>query len=297
MLVMSNYLRVILLFPITFCLTGCFLYDDPDLSECPTDVRIELQWKDCGPIDENENVVVKVYSGGGMVLDTISNIYGIHVALAPAEYEVVGWEPYRNVTIEGHTISLSAERYDRTLPVNIFSAGMGTGTIVPSVEHQVIYLPMRRQVRELIVIVEFTGNLAPGVASMKGDLGGVALSREIENGFPPESGRQRPYAISRTDAIYDFTRGIRDNGRIGFTASDNLIGIDGDSDQILNLQVGFSDGGTASYPIDITGLMTGFHTVDVCDPWYVILQVNMSLDMLITIEDWYGGTESYLVAE
>ncbi len=276
--------------------TGCFLYEDPDLSKCPQDVRIELQWIGVDPLDDTEKIPVTVYSQNSLVLDTLSDINGIDVLLHPAVYEVVGWEEVPNVAVTGHTVSLLADRENRFLPVTRFSAGSGRGEIVAEKTEQVILLPMREQVRELVIMVEFTGNIAPQVTGIGGELHGTALSRDVSDAFPPQSGRQRPYATTRTDAIYDFGREVR-SGKVWFTGENNLLGIDGDSDQVLDLSVTFSDGETVVYPVDVTGLMTGFHTVDVLDPWYIVLRLNISMDMLFTIEDWYGGAELYLDAQ
>ena len=284
----------LMLFALSF--TGCFLYEDPDLSKCPQDVRIELQWIDVDPLDDTEKIPVNVYSQNALVLDTLSNINGVDVLLNPAAYEVVGWEEVPNVSINGNTVSMLTNQENRLLPVTRFSAGKGQGEVIAEKAGQVILLPMREQVRELIIMVEFTGNIAPQVTAIGGDLHGTTLSRDVSDAFPPQSGRQRPYAITRTDAVYDFGREVR-SGQVWFTGENNLLGIDGDSDQILDLSVTFSDGETVVYPVDVTGLMTGFHTVDVLDPWYIVLRLNISMDMLFTIEDWYGGAELYLDAQ
>ena len=294
---MKIFAQSICIFLIAATLSGCSIYNDPDIPECPVDVRIELQWIDTEPLSDTENVDVKAYNGSDLIINTTSDIYGTDVILAPDRYEVVGYEQSPNISISGHTISVATDGNSRMMPINKFSAGVGSGTVLPNRAHQVIYLPMREQVRELIIMVEFTGNLAQGVTGIDGDLEGVTLSRDINDAFPTASGRQRPYAISRTDEPYDFSREQRGNEDIWFSGTRNLIGIDGDSDQILNLEATLSDGQAINYPVDVTGMMTGFHTENVSDPWYIILKLNLDLDMLITIEDWYGGTDSNMIAE
>jgi len=157
--------------------------------------------------------------------------------------------------------------------------------------YKYIHLPMRQQTRPLCIKVYFTGYGIPELQGLEAVLEGVTLERKIENAFAPGDGSTRPAAIRNGSAHFSFDQidGYWNDVR-------RLIGVDGQSAQKLTLTATFTGGHTQSITLDVTGDMFGYHTQDVDEPWCIVLTVDLTELLIMTITDWYGGAESWIVA-
>jgi hypothetical protein len=268
------------------CLQSCI---KDDLSDCISRLRIELEWIQTQPHDNQEQVQLTITPTDfdRAEIDLTSDIYGRDVELRPDMYRIVGWEPADNITITGDTVTLATDANTYALIPQSFSGGATEAEVYASRGDQVIPLPMRRQTRPLCVKVYFTGEGAADVEGLQAQLEGVTLERNIDDAFPPASGRVRPPAYRNGSAYYTF--GWQDAG-YWFTTQ-RLIGVDGDAAQKLNFTVFFDGGYSDTITLDVTGDMVGYHTEDVENPWCITVTMDLTEILILTITDWYAGAD------
>lgn len=270
-------------------------YDD---GECAEEVRVRVipEWIGTESQTEQGTTNIQIYTsaGGNLVENLVTNQEGSDLEIVPGTYQFLGFENATNATVNKSTVSVALEPDGHAGQPTMFAAGSVTAEVLNQRVSQTIPVPMRAQVRELIIQLRYEGEGAPFVVSARGSVDGIALSRDINNGFPPVSGTERPAALTNGILDYTFTEGPDD----WFTGSRNAIGIDGSVGQELTLSVTFSiDDYTATDTIDITGEMTGFHTEELPGPWYVILDINVGATFEMSIIDWQGGGTSILDAQ
>lgn len=294
-------------FALGFAFSSCVRSDDP--IECLQTMRIEPRWLATDPFDPNETLKMDIYSFAQGTRSTIDcNIYGVDVNLAYGNSMVVACEPLSNVALdtENRIVSVVSENGHMTAYPGIFSSGEATGDITPSPnERLIIPVPMYRQVRPLVIGFKLKGLGIPFIESVDGVLSGVALKRDMTNGFPPVDGQLRPAAIENGTAAYTFTK--RDQlGEVWLFGSHNLIGIDGNASQELALRIMVNDTGVSAVSraiseidmtVDLTDQLDGYHTQTTNDAWYIVLNVNVGADFTITIEDWQSGPELTIPAK
>ena len=274
--------------------------DGENLDECIRSMRIELRWINTQPQSSDEKVAIGVFpSSFGTRVDLESDIYGVDVDLLTDGYNIVGWEDHSNTNIDvtNHTISVETSSDGMALSPNIFSAGFTHAEVTLSDANQVIPLPMYRQVRPVVIEINFIGDGYALVSGVTGTLKGIALERSLDNGFPPVSGLGRPAAIKSGNINYTF--GLSDQAEAGiwYTGTQNLIGIDGNVAQTLDLEVSFTGESTPSpYSFDVTNQMAEYHTNKVDEPWYIIITLNLGANLEIDIVDWIAGPESWVTA-
>jgi len=267
--------------------------------ECPPaateNIRIELEWLNTQPKDDGESLNLAIIPTTGEEIDDHINQYGKDVELAPGTYNFVVWESAENVTVSGQNISVAtAEGY--ALDPGKFSGGATTAEIIITPDSIVIPVPIHQQTRELIIEVDFAGDAISIVEGLEATLSGVTLERDINNGFPPTDNRNRPPAIRNGSILYSFNRGELRLSDEWFSGSRHLLGVDGDHSQELNLRVKLATGDTEEVSLDVTGDLIEFHTKDIHEPWYIILKLNLGINLELEIVDWYAGAESWLIA-
>ena len=278
---------ILLLATITSCIR-----DDNDLSKCFYRIKIEQRWIDSEPVRANDSTQLEIkFDGNSRSLN--SGYEGRYVDLIPNIYDIIGFEPTHNVSINNNIVSVSVNSDGSAMEPGPFTAGEISAEVYSVAEDQLIILPMRRQTRELIVKVKITGDGLSLINGMTGSLSGIAISREVNSCFPPVDGKNRPSAARSGVISYSF----QEDTDQWFVGSNTLLGIDGNSQQNLSLNINFINGEATDISQDVTGGMTGFHTQDIAKPWYIIIEINLGFDLQATITDWSAGPYSWLIAE
>lgn len=280
------------LFPI-LAFDSCVKQGAGDPWKCPRNLRVVFDWIDSQPIDQQEQIKLAVVDPDNIETDYLSDIYGRDITLMPKEYDFVGTETATNVTVSGRKVSVAVGGDGLALDPTPFSGGATTAQVTP--ETEVIHVPMHQQTRELVILVKVGGDLASEVTGMEGTFHGIATSRDINNGFPPGENQNRPYDITRGDIAYSFQAETIPN-EIWYSGTRRLIGIDGDNNQDLALTVHFNNGDVRKMTLDATSRMTGFHTQDLPGPWYLIFEIDINLELEMTIVDWIDAPPSWITA-
>lgn len=304
---MNQNSAIILLLLLTFTFTSC-VRDGESLEDCIRRMRIELRWIETAPVDNNETVHISVHSELTQTDSNLtSDIYGVDVDFQIGNYTLVGWEEFTNaqLDIENQTVSVETSAGNIASDPAIFSAGIATATVDETCNSIVIPLPMYRQVRPLVIEIDFTGAGIGLVESLQGTLTGIAVERLLSDGFPPVSRTDRPAARRNGSINYVFSSISPEGEGMWFGATHNIIGIDGNAAQNLTLTINYRDEelpladsrATSQLTFDLTEQLAGFHTSDVDDPWYIILKIDVGISLEATIVDWISGTESWLTAQ
>lgn len=295
----KKLLATLLLVVPLLTVSSCIKSGD-EMGECVRNMRIELRWVGTEPLNNSENVDIEIDPASiGTRADITSDIYGVNIDLQADSYNLVAWETHTNSVIdaEDHTLAVNRKMDGTAESPNIFSAGYKAATVAMDKSSEVIIIPMHRQTRPLVIELDFSGDGFPFIESITGNLSGVALKRHMDNAFPPVSGLSRPAAIESGIMKYSF---LPYPGRATITkyrAEENLIGIDGNSSQILTLNVQFAGENEATpYLFDLTSDLSQFQTKDINEPWYVVLGLGLGFDLEVTIVDWKSGPESWITA-
>ncbi|MCD7963382.1 MAG: hypothetical protein LUF90_07520 [Rikenellaceae bacterium] len=291
---MNVYLKSGFLAVLLFIAAAC-IKDSKDNEDCWKVLRIEPRWIDTSPQSSSSTVNILVTSTEDQddVYTFTSDINGVDVNLPTGEYEFIGWERADNVTVEERTVTVGSHASGTALEAGPFSGGSTIDEVVFNQLSQIIPLPMHQQTRQVYVRVIFTGNGLSLIDHVVGTLDGVALSRDIDNGFPPVNGEERPEVLRNGTVQFTLLRDSDGNYIDGHT----LIGIDGDSDQNLDVRVMFENDSFSNISVDVTDAFDGFHTVNVHQPLYITLELNVGVNFEMNIIDWYEGTESWLEAQ
>ncbi|MCC8036108.1 MAG: FimB/Mfa2 family fimbrial subunit [Rikenellaceae bacterium] len=262
------------------------------MSDCETGIRLLFDWITPAQPREGTSALNVDITGDNGDMSITSPIPGRELDILPGLYRFTAWETATNVTIDGTVLTLSSADGTASQP-QPFTAGTTTDTVENTDDYQQIHVPMYQQTRDLVIRLQFIGDGISLIRTASGTVSGIALSREVVFGFPPVDGRIRPQSITDGSIGYTFTEGT--DG--WFTGSDTLLGIDGDSDQIFEVTVGFDDDISTTESVDITSEMNGFHTVDVDEPWVISITLSIGASFEMSIVDWYSGAESWLTAD
>ncbi|HCO68274.1 MAG TPA: hypothetical protein DIT04_11040 [Dysgonomonas sp.] len=274
-------------------LSSC-IREDIDLTECYRNLKIVLEWINTQPRSDQGPIDISVISSNGTEIDLQSDRYGTDVDLLAGPYNIVGWEPTPDISVNGQVISVATNEDGTVKEPITFAGGETTAVVDDNIDFQTIVLPMRQQTRQLIIQVRFINDNFNVLERLEGSVDGITSSRDINDAFPPADGRVRPGSVSSTSVNYDF---VKEQDREWFTAGRNLIGIDGDADQTLYLRVFYSTDGYTDVSLDLTSELLGFHTVDVHEPWYIVITLDLGVSFEPVIIDWYAGAESWLNAD
>ncbi len=288
---------IILLSFLTLAVTSCI---KESLDDCFQWMRIELRWISTQPVDYNESVKIEVIPlTPESEYEITSDVYGVNVNFRVGGYKIIGHENSSNIDInyDDLTVAVGTSSDGMALEPDIFSAGSTTANVEVHDESLVIPLPMYKQARTLFIGTDFIGDGAPLISRIEGVLHGITLKRNLDNGFPPVNELTRPPAITNGSIRYNLTPLTRALDDAWFADSKRLLGIDGNTEQVIDLTVFYNNGGTATASIDITEQMAGFHTQDINEPWYVIITLEAGIGLTVEIVDWISGPESWIIAQ
>jgi len=266
------------------------------LEDCIRRIRIELKWIDTDPREDSEQLELIILSPTGEEIDTSTDQYGKYIDLATGKYSIITWEPTQNIQVKGRTISVNTAADGTALEPTLFSGGATETEVTLSDEDLVIPVPLHEQVRPLIIKVDFVGDVFELVEGMEGTLHGITLSRDINNGFPPVDGRNRPPALTNGIINYNFTKENLRQDDEWFSAGRNLIGVDGDAAQTLDLRIQLATGDYADISLDVTSQLIEYHTEKIHEPWYIIITLKLGINLELEIVDWIAGPDSWIVA-
>ncbi|MCC8089006.1 MAG: hypothetical protein LIO79_07060 [Rikenellaceae bacterium] len=292
---MNGYLKTGLTVIILFISAAC-IKDSNDSDDCWKKLKIEPRWIDTSPQSSESTVRITATSVEDQddVYNFTSGIDGINVEMAAGTYEFIGWEPSDNVTIDKRTVTVGTHTSGTALEAGAFSGGTTEAVVNSDDTYQVIPLPMYRQTRELYVRIIFSGNGLSLINEVVGTITGIALSRDIDNGFPPRDGETRPEVLRNGTVSFTF---LPENTDGWYIDGHNLIGIDGDSVQDLDVRVMYSDASFSDISVDVTDAFDDFHTVNVLEPMYIVIQLNIGINFEMDVTDWSSGSESWLTAQ
>ncbi len=230
--------------------------------------------------------------------DEVTEMYvtysGTVIELDTHTFEFVGNEEHPNVILERCTVTVDKDASGNYYEPQYFAAGSIEQTIDPDLDYQEVVIPMRRQTRPLVVRVVVNGEGVDYLDYITGEISGITMSRLVNDGFPPLDGLDSHPAFLTASVEYDLLA----IGENIYNDTHNLLGVDSNSSQVLDLTIYFSDGYSQLFTIDVTDRMVGFHTVEVNEPWVLEFVINLGStgeSIEVTIENWYGGSESHLV--
>ncbi|MCD7978314.1 MAG: hypothetical protein LUG51_14610 [Tannerellaceae bacterium] len=269
--------------------------EDRDLSDCYQKIIIEFDWslvQQQQRVDEKVEVIItdEANHSSEMLIDR----EGAEVELMPDMYEFVGDETHENVILQRCTLTVRTGADGNYLEPAYFTGGSVEKEINLTDVVQIVTIPMRQQTRDLIIRVIFHGELLPYISGLDAVISGITMSREINDGFPPVDNVTVPPAYITSTVDYSF---VQTEANL-FTDRHTLLGIDGNSSQILNFSLHYNNGNNdRSLSIDVTDDMEGFHTVNIYEPWVLEFELGMGPESFTaTIENWRAGPESVLIA-
>ena len=279
-------------------LTSC-IKDGFDKENCPGDfVIVPVVPDESGDIEFGESYGKIIDANGNEV--SIETGSGNTVDLEDGTYTVVvvKGEKENQVTVKGTTVSVvtnpdgTAGEPGKLIGgyTHITVGGNTTG----GQETPKIAVPTQYQTRPLILRINFEGENVALLQSLAGVVDGIALSRDLNNGFKPMDGQDRHPASVSGSIKYAFSP--NEEAENSYQSIRTLLGIDGSGQQILTLTVGYKGDVQQTYTFDITRQLDGFHTEDVANPWVIEITLRLGSDFQATIEDWKAGPESWMDA-
>lgn len=286
-----------MLLPVVSCIRS-----DYDPGRCQRHIRIVPRWENTTPRSGVAHLDITAENGAER--DTVSTSTGIDVDMQPVNYHIVGWEPSPNITVDDRTITVASTTEGAAAEPEIFAGGI-TDTDVREIpfsrnEVEIIEVPMRQQARELIITVTVRGDADREITAMGGTLSGIALSRDITNGFPPLGDDVTPPALSSGTMQFEFGEDpeYTGSGR-KFKSSKMLIGMNGNSTQTLYLTVsyGYNPPRREQYVLGVSHGLVGFHRDQVAVPWLLPLELNLEDQAVFDIIDWEVGPVTEIDAQ
>ena len=268
-------------------------------SDCPGPIEIRYDWNENQTDVANDSLNIYIINGNDtLCVGTGSKDAGTDPELDNGVYQVVGSEPAKNVTTHGSTVSIETLPDGTATEPEDFHGGAGTLTVDKDHAVNRMDIPMRTQTRPLGIRVKIIGETTLTLDKIEGNLSGIALEREINYGFTPVNGKQRNPAIRNGHIRYTL---LPENPK-SFFSQKTLLGIDGNTEQVLGMNFVLSDGTPMEQTLDVTRQMDEFHTKDVTEPWIILLTIRLEDDpvsgkVTATITDWKMGTEDDLIAE
>lgn len=286
-------LKIIALISAVLLISSC-IKEGYDYEKCPGDTNIKFNWNNTPTGIGQKNVDIIIINGK----DTI-HINGNHpesdvaIGLEEGKYEIVANEPADNIRMEGSNVCVGLLPDGSASEPGAFNGGVNTLEVnnQPGSGFN-IDIPVRPQTRPLVINVHVNGGGSSSIAQMEGRINGIALSRYINYGFTPINGNPRNPAKSRGAIRYAFQKnsaGIYSDGK-------TLLGIDGDANQEIDLTLTASNGDIQNIHFNVTREMDGFHVTDIDEPWVIDIEINLSVDFIVTIVDWIAGPESWMEA-
>lgn len=284
--------RIILTCLFTLLLLFACVKEKYDWDECNPKIFIRFDWSTVTQPENTELVTVVITDQDQDSTQMEIPPEGQEVRIEPKVYSFTGHTTTENVTVSGTTVTVKQDADGKYLEPDYFTGGSVNQEIYYSTQNQVVVIPMRSQTRPLIIRVILQGQAMGGFSHITGVISGIAMSRDINNGFAPLDGNPLHPAYINGSVNYDMT--TEDNHI--YSDQKNLLGTDGTTDQILSMTAYYTSGNQNTIEVDVTNAMVGFHTENVDEPWVLEFTLNLVGELQTEIEDWQGGYQSSLQA-
>ncbi|MCD7935813.1 MAG: hypothetical protein LUG98_03045, partial [Tannerellaceae bacterium] len=275
-------------------IVGACVKDKYDWDECHPRIFIQFDWSTV--IKPDENVDVLITSADQDTIRMQIGPDGQEVRIEAKEYEFTGHTSTDSVLVEGRTVTVKKDAAGKYYQPDYFSGGSVTQEIIMTDEDQVVTIPMRRQMRPLIIRVLLSGTVVQNLSHVTGEISGIAMSRDINNGFVPVDNEPLHKAYITGSVKYDLTRQRDETSRIVYSDQKNLLGLDGSASQILMLTPYYNSGNSNTIEIEVTSKMLGFHTQNVDEPWVLEFTLNLIGELETSIVNWQGDYFSNIIA-
>lgn len=295
---MRNNYRIALFALLALCLTAC-IKEGYDSDNCPGEFVIIPAYPDgeAGGGEGTQTIITKpdgskeqVEIGSDHPLDLEEGTHTVTSTQGKTD----------NLTVDGSIVTIETDEEGNPKEPGDFAGGYVDITVGPNGESgSTSYeVPVNRQTRPLIIKVKLVGNNVPMVKGMAGTVSGIAFSRNLNHGFLPTDGQPRHPALTSGTVPYSFEKSETTTGGQDFLSETRrLLGIDGDAEQQLTLDILFGNNTYMRYEFDITRAMDEFHITDVSKPWTIEITIRLGADFSATIEDWKAGPDIWMDAE
>lgn len=202
-----------------------------------------------------------------------------------------------NVIVDEDKVTITTKPDGTPNDPGDFSGGYAEITVTqdPDDNDKSYKVPVNQQTRPLIIKVKFVGSNASLVEAISGTVDGIAFSRDLNNGFAPTDGLPRHSVYQSGSVAYSFSK--NDNEPNFLSETHLLLGIDGDAEQHLTLDILFNDQAHKEYDFNIARAMDEFHITEVTKPWTIEITIYLGADFSATIEDWKAGPDIWMEAE
>lgn len=211
-------------------------------------VTVKADWSNIGQgITKPAKWTVAVGSREGIAENTDSHAF--KDAFDPGNYTVYAWNPADHFTFSGTTATVASEGTGlHAQPDWLFTAKL-QATVQADRKHEFTAV-MQQQVRELTLVIEATGSVAPRISAITSTLSGVAGSYDMESGAHG----------SASAVAFEFTKQTTGDYAGKWTATVRLLGVTG-SRQLLKSTIKFIDGIPTDIPLDndLSGALATFN--------------------------------------
>lgn len=201
------------------------------------------------------------------------------------------------VKVEGKTVSVTVGTDGGADDPSDFVGGYLDINIPTSVPDWGIVnydVPTMIQTRLLILKIKLTGLNAQLVESVNAVVNGITISRDLNNAFLDNGATDRFPALKSGYVNYALNTFDTDGYH---TDSRRLLGLDGNSSQIMTVNIKYKGGVQKVYTFDVTNDLNGFHTKDVVQPWIIQMKLRLGADFQANIEEWIAGPEVWIDAQ
>jgi len=270
--------------------------DKYDWDECHPKIFIQFDWSTVTKPDSDENIHVLITSADRDTMRMQIGPDGQEVRIEPKEYEFTGNTSTDSVMVDGRRVTVRQDASGNYYQPDYFAGGSVTQEIIFTDDDQVVTIPMRRQMRPLIIRVILMGQALQNLTHIESEISGIAMSRDINNGFAPIDNEPFHNAYITASVSYDLTLQEDETNRVVYSDMKNLLGLDGSAGQTLLLTPYFASGNFNPIEIPVTARMTGFHTENVDEPWVLEFTLNLIGELEASIDNWQSGPSSELVA-
>lgn len=297
---MKIYYKLIALASAVLLTTSC-IKEGRDES-CPADLKVVYNWGEAAPLLDIDSLMIVGEDGTVRYFKTSTG--GSELDLPDGKYCMTAYEGNPNVDVKDSTVTAKLLPDGSLGELTPFRAGVNNFTVKSSETSDPLEIVIQRQTRLLQVKVHFIGGGLEFLGGVNGNLNGVSITRHIAHGFPPIDLQPRHPAITKGIAVLDFDRipptrtGVVSLQQ-DFNSEKMLLGLDGNTDQQLNLQLKLSNV-TRELGLNLMegdeNNVTRFHVDNVEEPFVIEITIRLGADFTASIVDWIAGPESWLEA-
>lgn len=290
-----------------FALLGMFsscVRDGESTDACNNNVRLTFEWIDTEPLDHEGEIKVDVAPQTSDNFSITARPAGCAVDLSWDMHDFMATEDADNIHRDGRLLTVAENADGLAKEAGFFNGGTAAVELLGFQDYEIV-IPMRKQARQVMFMIDFADGFAETITEMSGKLSGIAISRDVDEGFPPVDGQRRHGAVKNGAIGYHFTSQPTLIGDPVFVGGRWLLGLDGDTPQELTLDIRCEDGQEVSCVVDIThmfsytegGQLKDYYLTDTHDPWVIRMTLDMCVAWLPVVIDWKAGGESWYVAE